>query len=115
MMTLETISIEKDFQRPVTCQDGVPSKAIPPEASQPTCPAALERFLRRMTQQGLWGHELIVRFFANLRRNCRSDKTMTGYRTTLFGFMAFLKSNGKQHIETVTREDISANMSKIGA
>jgi len=54
------------------------------------------------------GHELIVRFFANLRRNCRSDKTMTGYRTTLFGFMAFLKSNGKPHIETVTREDISA-------
>jgi integrase/recombinase XerD len=108
MMTLETISIEKNFQRPVSCQDGVPSEAIPPVASQPTRPAALERFLRRMTQEGLLGHELIVRFFANLRRNCRSEKTMTGYRTTLFGFMAFLKSNGKQHIETVTREDISA-------
>jgi len=108
MMTLETISIEKHFQSPVSCQDGVPSKAIPPVANQPTRPAALEKFLRRMTQEGLFGHELIGRFFANLFRNCRSEKTIKCYRSTLFGFLTFLKSKGKQHIETVTREDLSA-------
>jgi integrase/recombinase XerD len=108
MMTLETISIEKSFQSPVSCKDGVPSKTLPPVASQPAWPAAVERFLRRMTQAGLFGHELIGRFFANLYRNCRSEKTIKSYRTTLFGFIAFLKSNGKQHIETVTREDLSA-------
>jgi integrase/recombinase XerD len=108
MMTLETISIEKNFQSPVSHQDERPSKAVPPVANQPTRPAALERFLRRMTQEGLLGHELIGRFFANLFHNCRSENTIRSYQTALFGFMAFLKSNGKQHIETVTREDLSA-------
>jgi integrase/recombinase XerD len=107
-MTLDTISIEKRFQPPVSCQDRVPPKAIPLVASQSTGSAAVEKFLWRMTQEGLSGHELIGRFLANLHRNFRSEKTMKTYRTTLFGFIAFFKSNGKEHIETVTREDISA-------
>jgi integrase/recombinase XerD len=108
MMTLETISIGKNFLRPVSCQDGVPSKAIPPVTSQSTRPAALGKFLQRMTQEGLFGYEFIGRFFASLYRNCRSENTIRSYQTILFSFMAFLKSNGKQHIETVTREDITA-------
>jgi integrase/recombinase XerD len=43
-----------------------------------------------------------------LYRNCRSQHTIRSYQIILFAFLVYLKSIGKRHIETVTREDICA-------
>ena len=45
---------------------------------------------------------------SHLIRNCRSDNTIRSYQTTLLAFIGFLKAKGKHHIETTTRDDISA-------
>ena len=61
-----------------------------------------------MTQKGLFGQDYIHLYFSNLYRRCLSKSTIKIYEQTLLGFIAFLKDNGRQHIETIVREDIGA-------
>ena len=107
-MTLEPISIEGFKPQDPPHQGPVPSISVSPVVDQSNGLPGLENFLRRMNEAGLFGQDLIQRYFAHLNRNRRSKKTIKSYQTTLFAFLVFLKSNGRQHIETATREDICA-------
>ena len=107
-MTLESISIEGFKSQSEPQQDQFPSVIVSPVVHQSNGLPALQNFLRRMNEAGLFGQDLIQRYFAHLYRNCRSRQTIRSYQTILFAFLVFLKSNGRQHIETVSREDICA-------
>ena len=108
MMTLGTISINPYFRRHYFNQDEPFVHTGSSVVSHKRCPPALEKFLDRMTHDGLFGQELIHLYFSNLYRRRLSKSTIKIYEGTLFGFIKFLKANGRHYIETVVREDIGA-------
>jgi len=107
-MTLESISIEGLKPQVVPHQGQYPSTTVSLEHHPSDALPALQNFLRRMDEAGLFGQDLIRRYFVHLHRNCRSQHTIRSYQIILFAFLVYLKSIGRRHIETVTREDICA-------
>ena len=107
-MTLGTISINPYYRRHYFKQDEPFVHTGSSVVSHKRCPPALEKFLDRMTHEGLFGQELIHLYFSNLYRRRLSKSTIKIYEDTLFGFIKFLKANGRHYIETVVREDIGA-------
>ena len=107
-MTLATISNKPYYHRQVPGEAALFPHTVSSPTPSENCPPVLEKILRRMHQEGLFGHELIHLYFTHLIRNCRSENTIRSYQATLIAFIAFLKDGGQQHIETITREDICA-------
>lgn len=108
MMNLGTISINPYYRRHYFKQDEPTVNTGSTVTNQISCPPALEKFLNRMTHEGLFGQELIHLYFSNLYRRRLSKSTIKIYEDTLLGFIKFLKANGRHFIETVVREDIGA-------
>jgi site-specific recombinase XerD len=108
MMTPDAISIRPDGGQSLTQGVDLFHRPAPSASSHRSCPPAIEKILDSMTQKGLFGQEFIRLYFSNLYRRCLSKRTIKIYEQTLLGFIAFLKANGRQHIETILREDIGA-------
>jgi integrase/recombinase XerD len=107
-MVLATISSKTQFYRHKT-HGQHPSPNTPPSITAANdCPPAVKKILRLMHERSLFGQDCIQLYFTHLIRNCRSDNTIRSYQTTLLAFIGFLKAKGKHHIETTTRDDISA-------
>jgi integrase/recombinase XerD len=107
-MALTIISSKTHFYRPNTHGQHPSPNIPPPVAAGSDCPPAVKKTLRLMHQRGLFGQDCIQLYFTHLIRNCRSDNTIRSYQTALLAFIGFLKARGKHHIETTTRDDISA-------
>ncbi len=104
-MTLESISIEGLKPQDQPRQGPFPSLTVTPVVDQSNSLPGLENYLSRMNEAGLFGQDIIQRYFAHLHRNRRSKKTIKSYQTTLYAFLVFFKSKGRQHIEAATREE----------
>jgi len=107
-MTLGTISISTDYHRPFSVKDGCSNQTVSPGSNQKSCPPGLEKFLGRMAQKDLFGQKFIRIYFSYLFRRRLSKSTIKIYEATLFGFITFLKANGRHYIETIVRDDIGA-------
>lgn len=107
-MTLDAISIRPTGRRSFPQDFAHPPKPILSVPKQRRCLPAIEKYLDLMTQKGLFGQDYIRLYFENLHRRCLSKSTIKLYEQTLLGFIAFLKDNGRQHIEAIVREDIGA-------
>lgn len=81
-------------------------------------PVAQREFLRKrrlldkmeieLLFSGLPGREAVKDFILHLhRRNCRSS-TLRAYFETIQRFLSFLQRTGKEHLETLSREDLEA-------
>ena len=64
--------------------------------------------LRKLSDNGLCGQAHVKQYLHDLyRRNCRPNTIRTnGYAIILF--LGFLKTTGRKHLETITRNDLSA-------
>lgn len=107
-MTPDAISIRPDGGQSLSQGVDLFPRSAPSASSPRSCPPAIEKFMDLMIQKGLFGQEFIHRYFLNLYRRCLSKRTIRIYEQTLLGFIVFLKANGRQHIETILREDIGA-------
>ena len=66
------------------------------------------RILQRLSDKGLCGYEHVKQYLQDLyRRNCRPN-TIRGNGTTIILFLIFLKSLGRQQIQDINRQDVSA-------
>lgn len=108
MMTLDAISIRPVGRRSLPQTVAHSLKPISSLPRQSRRNPAIEKILDLMTQKGLFGQDYIRFYFSNLHRRCLSKNTIRIYEQTLLGFITFLKDNGRQHIETIVREDIGA-------
>jgi integrase/recombinase XerD len=108
MMTLDAISIRPAGRRSYSRAVAHSPKPISSLPRQSRCNPAIEKILALMAQKGLFGQDYIRLYFSNLYRRCLSKNTIRIYEQTLLGFITFLKDNGRQHIETIVREDIGA-------
>ena len=107
-MALATISSKTHFYRHHTHGQHPSPNTPPPIAAANDCPPAVKKILRQMHQRGLFGQDCIQLYFTHMIRTCRSGNTIRSYQATLLAFIGFLKAKGKHHIETTTRDDISA-------
>lgn len=91
---------------PPTCPDTEPDKKTRPEAK--TTNPAINRILQRLSDRCLCGYEYVNQYLRDLhRRNCRPS-TIRGNGTTIILFLSFLKSIGRQQLEDIDRQDLSA-------
>jgi site-specific recombinase XerD len=66
------------------------------------------RVLGEVSDKGLCGQEHVRQYLHELYcRNCRPN-TIRGNGTAIILFLSLLKSTGRKHIETITRDDVSA-------
>jgi integrase/recombinase XerD len=79
----------------------------PTEQAQTTNPE-ITRILQRHCDRCLSGYEHVKQYLRDLcRRNCRSS-TIRSNGTTIILFLTFFKSLGRQQIQDITRQDVSA-------
>ena len=79
----------------------------PTEEIQTTNPE-ITSILQRHSDRCLSGHEHVKQYLRDLyRRNCRSS-TIRNNGTTIILFLTFLKSLGRQQIQDINRQDVSA-------
>jgi len=68
----------------------------------------IEKYLNRFAEKGLPGFFYVTGYlYDQHRRNCRPN-TIRSSSTAIFLFLSHLKSLGRGHIETVTREDMGS-------
>lgn len=68
----------------------------------------IRRILQRLSDRCLCGYDHVKMYLRDVhRRNCRPS-TIRGNGTSIILFLAFIKSNGRQQIENINRQDISA-------
>jgi len=68
----------------------------------------IDRVLQRLSDSGLCGQAHVTQYLLYLhRRNCRPN-TIRSNGSAIILFLAFLTSIGRNHLETITREDFSA-------
>jgi len=68
----------------------------------------IARILRQLSDKGFFGLRHIEEYLHELYcRNCRPN-TIRVNGTAIVLFLSFLKANGHEHLETITRSDVSA-------
>lgn len=120
MMNLEYVSVENSkYHReycPPNLDKSTASLTYPPplrhgiaEADEPrvTTPE-IDRVLQRLFTKGLCGEAHVTQYLLYLhRRNCRPT-TIRSNGSAIILFLGFLNSIGRNHLETITREEFSA-------
>ncbi len=75
-----------------------------PNAQRPI----IDRALKRLTDQGLFGQAYVKQYLGDLqRRNCRPSTIRNNFQSIAL-FLCFLKKSGANNLETITREEFSA-------
>ena len=68
----------------------------------------IEKYLNRFTAKELPGFVHVKGYlYDQHRRNCRPNTIRNSF-TAIFLFLSYLKSLGREHIETVVREDVGS-------
>jgi site-specific recombinase XerD len=68
----------------------------------------IARVLQKISDKGMCGLDHVRQYLLSLRRgNCRPN-TIRSYGCTIILFLSFLKDIGISHLETITREQLSA-------
>lgn len=119
-MTLDYVSIEsskyhREWQPPDYHQSRIPRSSSPSITHNVEVAdeirirqIAINRILYKVSMQGFCNEGYVKDYMLDLhRRNCRSSTIKSnGYAIILF--LRFLNSIGRKHLESVTREDLSA-------
>jgi integrase/recombinase XerD len=113
-MDLEHVSVEKSKYHE-KCYPPEPNKSttfFPKEAQsgsdQEVSKREIVRILGEVSDKGLCGHEHVRQYLhEQYCRNCRPS-TIRGNGAAIILFLKFFKASGRNHLETVTRGDISA-------
>jgi site-specific recombinase XerD len=80
------------------------SEADEPRGANPE----IDRVLQRLSDRGLCGEAHVTQYLLYLhRRNCRPN-TIRSNGSAIILFLTFLTSIGRNHLETITREEFSA-------
>jgi len=117
-MNLNYVSIENSkYHRdycPPSLDKSMASLTDPPplrhaEADEPrVANPEIDRLLQRLSDKGLCGEVHVTQYLLYLhRRNCRPN-TIRSNGSAIILFLTFLTSIGRNHLETITREEFSA-------
>jgi len=117
-MNLEYVSVENSKYHRKYCPPGLDkstaSLTYPPplrqaEVDEPrVANPEIDRVLQRLSDKGLCGEAHVTQYLLYLhRRNCRPN-TIRSNGSTITLFLTFLTSIGRNHLESITREDFSA-------
>ena len=113
-MDLEYVSVENskchreyyplELNKPTT----LPQKDTRSSANHRVSTPEIVYVLRKLFDKGLCGQAHVKQYLHNLYRcNCRPNTIRTnGFAIILF--LSFLKTTGRKHLETITRNDLSA-------
>jgi site-specific recombinase XerD len=113
-MNLEHVSVENTEYHPehLVCEPDKPT-ACPPEETQSSSKhsvssPAIARVLRELSDKELCGQDHVRHYLHDLYcRNCRPN-TILSNGSAIILFLCFLKATGREHLETVTRDDVGA-------
>jgi site-specific recombinase XerD len=113
-MNLEHVSVESSQSRhqhrpPQENKSAIfPRKDIEASFQPRSTKADIDQILARLLDKGLSGKEHVKAYLHDMyRRNCR-PRTIRTNSCSVILFLAFLKDLGKDQLEMITREDISA-------
>ena len=113
-MDLEQVSVEKSgyHENYYRCEPNKSTTFSPKEArsasDQEVSRREIVRILGEISDKGLCGHEHVRAYLPEKYcRNCRPS-TIRGSGTAIILFLGFFRASGRDHLETVTRGDISA-------
>ena len=113
-MNLEHVSVESHKGRhqhcppPVNQSTTFPYKDIEASCQLRSTRADIDQILTKLSHKGLFAKEHVKAYLYDLhRRNCRPSTIRTNSCSIIL-FLAFLKDLGKDQLEMITREDISA-------
>jgi integrase/recombinase XerD len=113
-MNLEHVSVEDSkFRRqhyPPERNKSTPFSRREPQSSSDHGLSSREivRVLRQLSDKGLCGLQQVEQYLHDLYcRNCRPN-TIRSNGTAIILFLSFLKIAGRKHLETITRDDVSA-------
>ena len=113
-MDLEHVSVEKSkyHEKHYPAEPNKSTTFFPKEArsgsDQEASRREIVRVLGEISDKGLCGHEHVGQYLHELYcRNCRPN-TIRGNGTAILLFLSFFQAAGRKHIETITRDDVSA-------
>ena len=113
-MDLDHVSVEnspfsKDYFPAKQKESILPPKAVERSRAAPsrTTPQ-IEKILKKFSQKGLFGQAYVREYLIDKHRRNLSRNTIRMTGMVIRQFLTFLKDNGKDQIETIGREDISA-------
>ena len=85
-----------------------PRQEIRPGPNRKIPNPGISYFLQKLSNEGLCGQAHVRHYLHDMHcRNCRPN-TIRNSGFTIVSFLRFMKSAGQEHLETITRNDISA-------
>jgi len=113
-MDLEQVSVEKSkyhekyYPAEANKSTTFSSKETRSGSDQEVSRREIVRVLGEVSDKGLCGQEHVRQYLQELYcRNCRPN-TIRGNGTAIILFLRFFKASGREHLETITRDDVGA-------
>ena len=113
-MDFESVSVEnskcqhKYYSPEADKSTTFPNQVIQPDPDHKIPSPGISYFLQKMSNEGLCGQAHVRHYLHDMHcRNCRPN-TIRNSGFTIISFLRFMKSACRKHLETITRNDVSA-------